>query len=114
MAKTTIVTTTDDIDGSKGAQTVAFTFEGTSYEIDLSKKNATALAKALQPYIDAGRKVRGTSGSSGSSRRRSAPAAKAVTRDLAAVRAWAAENGYPVSERGRIAGAVIADYDAAH
>ena len=111
MAKTTIVTTTDDIDGSKGAQTVAFTFEGTSYEIDLSKKNATALAKALQPYIDAGRKVRGTSGSS---RRRPAPAAKAVSRDLAAVRAWAAENGYPVSERGRIAGTVIADYDAAH
>ena len=79
MAKTMIVTTTDDIDGSKGAQTVAFTFDGTSYEIDLSKKNATALAKALQPYIDAGRKMRGASGAG---RRRSAPAAKAVTRDL--------------------------------
>lgn len=110
MAKTMIVTTTDDLDGSKGAQTVAFTFDGASYEIDLSKKNATALAKALQPYMDAGRKIRGAA----AGRKRSAPAAKAASRDLAAVRAWASANGFAVSERGRIAGAVIEAYDAAH
>ena len=109
MAKTTIVTTTDDIDGSKGAQTVTFAIGGASYEIDLSKKNAAALANALQPYVDAGRKVRGVP-----ARRRSVPTAKAAPRDLAAVRAWAAQNGFAVSERGRIAAAVIEAYDAAN
>ena len=109
MAKTTIVTMTDDIDGSKGAQTVTFSVDGAAYEIDLAKKNSAALLKALQPYIDAGRKVRGVS----AGRRRSAATAKAP-RDLAAVRAWATANGYQVSERGRIASAVFEAYDSAN
>jgi hypothetical protein len=39
----TIVELIDDIDGSKAEETIAFSFDGTSYEIDLSKKNARAL-----------------------------------------------------------------------
>jgi hypothetical protein len=41
----TIVTLTDDLDGSKADRTLAFGYDGGSYEIDLSKKNATAAAQ---------------------------------------------------------------------
>ena len=37
----------DDLDGSAAAETVSFALDGTSYEIDLSKKNASAFRKAL-------------------------------------------------------------------
>jgi hypothetical protein len=105
MAKTTIVTLTDDLDGSKADRTVAFTWNGASYEIDLSRKNATAFEKTLAPYVDAARKVRG-----GSARGRSS-ATRSRT-DLSAVRAWAKANGYDVSERGRIAATVVEAYNA--
>ena len=52
---------TDDLSGAgiragKG-ETVAFSLDGKSYEIDLTAKNANQLRKVLQPYIDAGRPV---------------------------------------------------------
>lgn len=107
MAKT--VTVVDDIDGSANAETVTFSFEGDRYEIDLAKKNRTAFEKALKPYIDAAQKVsRARSSSDRRGRRSSGP-----KRDLAAIRAWAAEQGYEVSERGRIAQAIVEEYDAA-
>lgn len=109
----TIVTLTDDLDGSKADRTVSFAFDGVGYEIDLSKRNAAALEKALRPYVAAARKVR-----SGGRRRGSRPggraAAAAGRANLSAVREWAQSNGYDVSARGRIPAAVLADYDAAH
>ena len=109
MAKT--VVTTDDIDGSPNAETVTFSFDGRSFEIDLSKKSRSALEKALKPYIDASRSVgnrntRTAASSRGRSRRSSSV-------DLAAVRAWAAENGLAVSDRGRISANVLEQYQAA-
>jgi hypothetical protein len=110
MAKT--VVTTDDMDGSPNAETVTFSFDGRSFEIDLSKKSRAALEKALKPYIDAGRPVggRSTRGSGGSGRGRGR---RSGSVDLAAVRAWAAENGIAVSDRGRISGSVLEQYQAA-
>ncbi|WP_314431798.1 histone-like nucleoid-structuring protein Lsr2, partial [Microbacterium lacticum] len=35
-------------------------------------------------------------------------------RDYAPVREWAAQNGYTVSERGRIPASVLEAYDATH
>ena len=105
MATTTLVSLTDDLDGTKADRTVTFMWNGATYEIDLSKKNATALEKALTPYLQAGRKVRGTAARG----RRAATRARA---DLGAVRAWAKNNGYEVSERGRIAAAVLEAYHA--
>ena len=110
MAKKTITTTefTDDLDGGAAAGTVTFSFDGSSYEIDLSKKNRSALEKALKPYIDHARKARSTRG-------RRAPASPASRRsDVAAVRAWAKDNGLEVSERGRISQEVTDAYSAAH
>jgi hypothetical protein len=108
MVKTTVVTITDDIDGSDGAETVAFGFGGQSYEIDLSKKNLDKFKKGLQPFIDSGRRV--------SSRQSTvrAPRNRTSRKDSSAIRAWASEQGLAVSERGRIPAAVVAQYEAAH
>ena len=110
MAKKIIQTTeyTDDLDGSTAAGTVTFGFDGTSYEIDLSKANARAFEKALKPYVDAARRVRG------SRARTSTRGRSNGKRDLGAIRAWASQNGYDVSGRGRVARAVMDAYDSAH
>jgi len=108
MAKTVSVVVTDDIDGSPNAETVAFTFDGQSYEIDLGKKNLAKLQKSLQPFMDAGRRTAQRSG---------ARAGRGGTRsrnDNTAVRAWAAEQGLKVSQRGRISAEIVSKYDAAH
>src|SRR6476659_2859046 len=58
MAQQTTVALIYDIDGGKAAETVSFGLDGSIYEIDLSKKNATALRKALGEFTASARKVR--------------------------------------------------------
>jgi hypothetical protein len=59
MAQRVVVELTDDISGAEipagRGETVTFSLDGRSYEIDLTAKNANALRKVLSPYIDAGR-----------------------------------------------------------
>jgi len=107
MAKTVSVVITDDLDGSPGAETVAFSFDGHSYEIDLGKKNLARMRESLQPFMDAGRRT---------AQRRTAKTGRGTgsRTDRAAVREWAAGQGLKVSERGRISAEVLSKYDAAH
>jgi hypothetical protein len=111
VARTTVTQITDDLDGSKDATEVAFSFDGVDYTIDLSKKNAAAMAKALKPYLDAATKV-----TRRASRARRAGSSRAAgpRKDLAAVREWARGQGLEVSDRGRVPAAVVEQYDAAH
>jgi hypothetical protein len=113
MAKQVVTRTeyTDDLDGSKAAGTVAFSYEGAAYEIDLSKMNAKAFGAAMAPYVAAARTVK-TTRSTKTSRKRASR--KSSTIDLAAVREWAAANGHDVSSRGRISALIIEAYQAAH
>jgi len=105
MARKTIVTLIDDLDGKaieegKG-ETVKFSLDSTSYEIDLSDGNAKAFRDAFKEYTKAGRSVSGStarrssSGSSGASVRN-------TPQDLSAARTWLRLNGHQVSDRGRI------------
>jgi hypothetical protein len=72
MAKTVIVKLTDDIDGSDADETVYFSLDGKTYEIDVNESNAAKVRDAFAPFIAKGR-VSGastrarTSRSSGSS-----------------------------------------------
>ncbi|SOD72027.1 Lsr2 protein [Jatrophihabitans sp. GAS493] len=103
MAKTTIVRLTDDLDGSDAASTITFGWGGQSYEIDLSKKNATAFEKSIRPYVSAGRKA-------GAGTRGRKAGRRSTSEDLSAVRAWARENGFSVSDRGRVPANVVEAY----
>ncbi len=108
MAKNVSVVITDDLDGSTGARTVAFGFDGVNYEIDLAAANRAKLESALAPFISSARRARAASARRGAGR----PAAQAV--DRAAVRAWARESGLNVSDRGRISAEIMSQYEAAH
>ncbi|MFE0022805.1 Lsr2 family protein [Amycolatopsis sp. NPDC059021] len=116
MAQKVFVQLTDDIDGSEAAQTVPFALDGVSYEIDLSDANADDLRDTLAQYVSAarrvgGRKVRLAAGQSAAS---DGSAATPVDRERSrAIRAWAVENGYAVSDRGRIPTEVVEAFEAA-
>jgi hypothetical protein len=110
MAKKVSVMTTDDLDGSPDAETVAFGVDGVTYKIDLAPANKSRLADAIAPYIAAGRKV----GVSGGSRRRLGRPAGGGRVDRAAVRAWAREAGLAISARGRISAEIMSRYEATH
>ncbi|HJQ06362.1 MAG TPA: Lsr2 family protein [Nocardioides sp.] len=109
MAQKVNIVLVDDIDGTEATQTVVFGLDGSSYEIDLSDANASALREALAPYVGHGRKV-------GRAARRTARAAAASTGAASAkeIREWAKSNGHAVPERGRIPSDVREAYDAAH
>ncbi|BEP14827.1 iron-regulated nucleoid-associated protein Lsr2 [Acidothermaceae bacterium B102] len=111
MAKTTTVTITDDIDGSAAAEEISFSYRGTAYTIDLSKKNAAALDKALKPYLAAATKVPTRAVAATRGRRPSVRVAAKT--DVAAIRAWAAEQGHTINTRGRIPKPVVDAYNAA-
>jgi len=117
VAQKVLTTLQDDIDGSKASETITFSLDGVSYQIDLNTKHATKLRKTFAPFISAGRRVGGRStrrtASSGRSAPRQAVAAVETPVDPAAVRAWAAANRIKVSPRGRIPAAVIDQFRAA-
>ncbi len=99
----------DDLDGSEAEGTVLFGLDGTHYEIDLSTNHAKELRTALARYIEAGRRVTGTTRRVSQNGRK----ASANSTSNAEVRAWAKANGLEVNERGRIPASIIAQYQAA-
>jgi nucleoid-associated protein Lsr2 len=94
MAKTVIVKLTDDVDGGDADETVHFSLDGTSYEIDVSASNAAKLRAALTPFMEKAR-VRGGQAATRRARpARSAPAEKTLYSRLkddekTRFRAWA-------------------------
>jgi DNA-binding LacI/PurR family transcriptional regulator len=100
----------DDLDGTdlgETSNTISFAFEGKEYSIDLSDDNAEAFREAVAPYIEAGHRVTGS---------KTKPARKTATTsgDTKAIREWARNAGYDVSDRGRIPADVMQAYAAAN
>ncbi|WP_433319891.1 histone-like nucleoid-structuring protein Lsr2 [Micromonospora sp. CA-269861] len=112
MARKVITVLTDDLDGGKADRTVEFSLDGVAYTIDVSDENAGVLRKALDPYINAGRRIgRGPSESARSVRRPGRPTGAGMDREQnRAIREWAVKNGYKISERGRIPVEVVEAY----
>lgn len=112
MAKRTVTTLVDDIDGSEGTQRVTFGLDGTTYEIDLNDAHAEDLREVLAPFVSVARKLSGP-GSRGRSTARTPRQRSNAEIDSKAVRAWAEANGVAVSPRGRIKADVLERYRAA-
>jgi len=118
MARRIVHQLVDDIDGTLleagEGETVLFSLDGVAYEIDLTDENAAALRRAFERYTDAARTVssgRATSNAAASAGRRRR---RSGQQDYSDVRAWAKQNGYQVSERGRVPASVLEAYEAAH
>jgi len=118
MAKKTIEIITSDLSGEElergQGRTVVFSVEDSAYSIDLTDAEADEFHETLKTYTSVAsrrssrpaqtRKSSSTAGSSGSGR---------TSEELAHVRAWAKENGYEVSERGRIKAEILEAFDKA-
>lgn len=107
MAQRTTIVLIDDIDGGDAAETITFALDGVTYEIDLSEENAAALRDDFARWVGAARR-------SGGRRQAGRRPAAGRRSDLNAVRAWGRENGFEVSDRGRVSAKLQEAYDAAH
>jgi len=117
MAQKVQVLLVDDLDGGEADETVAFSLDGTSYEIDLSSRNASKFRDSLASYVASARKSGRGGGSSGgvkaSTRSRSGGGTATVDREQSqAIRSWAKSKGLKVSERGRIPASIVEQYHA--
>ena len=104
----------DDLDGTdpgSEANTISFAFDGKEYTIDLSDENAEAFREVMAPYVENGHRV---SGGKAKPARRAAAKSSSAAGDTKAIREWARDNGYEVSDRGRIPGNVMDAYAAAN
>lgn len=104
----------DDLDGGKADETVQFGLDGVEYEIDLSTENYEKLRETLAPWVGVARRTGGRrkrTGPAGTAPRAAAAGAANNTSDI---RAWAQENGYEVSSRGRVSAEVREAYEKAH
>jgi hypothetical protein len=87
----------DDLSGESAAETVQVGLDGRHFEIDLTKDHADQLRAELEAYVQRGRPV----------------APPQPKRNAALIRAWARQNGYEVSDRGRIHRDVLEAYRTA-
>ena len=109
MSTKTIIEYTDDIDGSRGAETITFSLDGTDYEIDLKGVNAKRFRRAVKPYAEHARPVRLVRPVRQTAGRRTTR-----SRDRSSqVRTWARDNGYTVGKMGRLPAEVIEAFEAA-
>jgi hypothetical protein len=106
MAQKHVVELIDDLDGSEATQSLAFSFEGVDYEIDLNETNANELRSSLAKFTEAARRTGG--------RKRAATEAKTTGLSTKDIRAWALAEGLEVSPRGRVQSSVIDAYLSAN
>lgn len=105
-------------DDRTGAETIAFTFDGASYEIDLCTDHANAFRDAMASYVGAARRGGGgSSGGGGSTSPRRSRIQRGANPDrqrTQEIREWARAQGHQVSDRGRIPARLFELYEAAH
>jgi hypothetical protein len=103
----------DDIDGGEAEETVLFSLDGISYEIDLSAKNAADLRDIVAPYTGAARKSGRSTAKAAVRTRAAGPAPSADREQNQAIREWAKKRGFNVSDRGRIPKDIVEKYHEA-
>ena len=95
----------------KPVDTISFGLDGTSYEIDLSPADATALRAGLAPWVEHAHRISTPTAPRTTRRRTSRTAAGA--HPATAIRQWARTHGHTVSDRGRLPITVVQAYHAA-
>jgi hypothetical protein len=113
----------DDIDLTEGAETRTFSLDGVTYEIDLNDMHYRELCRALDRFIDSGRRQTATKSKqrkSSETPKAETPKAKPVTQaalnkeQSEAIREWARKQGHKVSSRGRIPRDIVNQFNSDH
>ena len=110
------VSTVDDFDGTPASETITFSLDGKSYEIDLSRSNANEFRRTLRPYVDRSRTARrGPAARNGKAKATSTRgrSRRSEGYDRSEVREWAKAHRIKVAPRGRIANEVVEKWRAA-
>ncbi|MFI9008439.1 histone-like nucleoid-structuring protein Lsr2 [Actinosynnema sp. NPDC053489] len=97
----------DDLDGHTGhdVRPVLFGLDGVWFEIRLGAANAARLRAALDRFVRAARRTPGAP---------PMPVSSTDAHVARAVRRWAREHGYRISDRGRLSAIVLDAYERAH
>lgn len=114
MAQRVIRSFIDDIDGSEAERTFTFAVDGTNYEIDLSSENIREFNDAIAGFVESARKIRGASTPGRRPRSSASMTVRQSREQVQAIRDWARQNGYEVSDRGRIPLKVQEAFDSSH
>ena len=121
MAQKVQVVLVDDLDGGTADETVSFSLDGVAYEIDLTTENAAKLRDQFAVYVGSARRVGGRAargrsrgGRSGSGDGGGGRSGGRRSGESAQIREWARQNGFQVSERGRISAEVRDAYTKAN
>jgi nucleoid-associated protein Lsr2 len=116
MAQKVVVELVDDLDGttSEDINTVTFSLDGASYEIDLNENNAERLRESLARYLGAARRTGGRIKRSAVAPTGPATRPTADRDQTKAIREWARNNGWALADRGRIPANVLTAFDEAH
>ena len=109
MAKKVFTQLIDDLDGSLAEVSITFGLAGRWYQIDLNAEHAAEFEAAIAPYKAAATLV----GREAAAPRQGGRAKASIDRaQLQAMRNWGRNNGYKVSERGRLSAELVAAYNA--
>lgn len=100
MAQKVKIILEDDLEGGPAEETVRFGLDGGSFEIDLSAENAAKLREAVRPFVAKARRVQAKS--TGRAAKGTGSSSQPRNPETAKIRKWAQDNGYKVSDRGRI------------
>lgn len=107
MAKVETVQIVDDLTGKtldgEDINRIKFAVDGKEYLLEVSNANAEKFYAAMEKWVAAAQPVK-----KGRSKRLSR------AKEIRAVRAWAIENGYEVSERGRVPNDILEAYQEAN
>jgi hypothetical protein len=100
--------------------TVEFGYEGGRYSVELRPAHLDEYHGWMQDYVNHGTPAVRTAraprrpAKKASSRHQSSTSTAGPSNDLATIRAWARDNGYRVSDRGRISAEIRNAYSATH
>lgn len=113
MAQQVVTTYVDDVTGeeSTAIATHSILIDGAGVEIDLTDENYEKLLELLNPYLHAAgaRRVRGATKANGKTKQ-----AAGGKDDSSAIRAWAKNSDYEVSDRGRVPASIREAYQKAN
>jgi hypothetical protein len=117
MAQKVQVVLTCDLDEEEvpAADTVSFGVDGATYAFELCERHLEEFNETMQAYIAVARPADGPRRrrSPSSAPNRSARSSSSVASTPSNIRTWARDNGYEVSDRGRIPAEVRAAFEAA-
>ncbi|MFC9553808.1 Lsr2 family protein [Rhodococcus sp. NPDC056960] len=115
MARKVVVELVDDIDGTvfgEDGESISYAVDGVEYVIDLKDEHARELREIFDYYIAYSTRVGGRNHRV--DRSATSPAAKRPRGEATKIRAWAIEQGYELSARGRIPAEVEQAFRDAH